>query len=181
MKIIVIINIVFAIVLTSTCFAQVKVGEIKTKKSTYIYEAVKHDKYKRARPGGGLISVEKKNSIPQIYSNPDTKLAYADVLGYTIDKPLTKSIAEVFSKERLKTLGSEKLVIDMYVDSSGKVIFVRYFLFPSSKVITTELESLEDALKKNIHFKLSKSSNGPIAPVTSVVSFDRFYNNKSLW
>jgi hypothetical protein len=181
MKIIKIINVVFAIVLTSTCFAQVKVGEIKTKKSTYVYEPVEHGTYKSVRPGGGLISVVKKNSIPQIYSNSNTKFTPVEVTGYTMDKPLTKSIAEVFSKERLKTLGSEKIIVNMYLDSSGKVISVRYLLYPTSKVVTTELESLEDAIKKNVQVKLSTVPNGAIAPLTSVVRFDKFYSNKSPW
>ena len=181
MKYIRIINVVFAIVLTSTCFAQVKEGEIKTKKSTYVYEIVKHPTYKSSRPEMVTITAVRKNSIPLIYSNSSTKLTRVEVLGYMSDKPLTRSIAEVFSKDRLKTLGSEKILVNMYVDSTGKVISVKYFLDGNSKVITTELESLEDALKRNVQFKLSEAPSGPINPIASVISFDRFYNNISHW
>jgi len=63
------------------------------------------------------------------------------------------SFRQVFSKARLEQLLSERyIMMTLYVSPTGQVLEVRFLLHNNTLLTALELESLENALKKNVVF-----------------------------
>src|SRR5690606_22033705 len=144
--------------------------EVKAQNSTYVYTKLS---------SGRQVLVAKKNSLPSVSSNSSDvrHLSYSE---YTSKKSVSKTIHEVFSDSRLKELLPEKvMLVNMYINNSGRVIAVEYYLNSSTKITAFELEIFENALKRNVSFKLSKddsNSDKVFAPITQSIHFQQVLN-----
>src|SRR5690242_9650346 len=129
------LKITLLILITHSVNAQnSKSVEVRATKSIYIY--------KHTGPGD-VIAIHRKNSI----STDDfktTKLYRLSYFLFTTDKPISKSIFQVFSKPRLEDLKSERLLVNTFLNRSGKITAIEYYLQPDSKITVKELEKLED-------------------------------------
>lgn len=166
------IIVTFLTVSSLTVFAQKSNHpvEVKAEKNIYIY--------KRSNTGA-LTTVHRKNSIPTVYASPNSKLWPISNFEYTSDKPISKSLHEIFSSARLKELSAEFFFLNMYLNRSGKITALEYFIKDNTKITPFELEKLETAIKKNASFNLSKEDRdkaGILAPVQQSISLKKVLN-----
>ena len=89
-----------------------------------------------------------------VYHNKIPKNRNSDI---TIDRKdkadMLISFRQVFSKARLEQLLSERyIMMTLYVSPTGQVLEVRFLLHNNTLLTALELESLENALKKNVVF-----------------------------
>jgi hypothetical protein len=80
----------------------------------------------------------------------------ADNLDFRLVEPniLINSFKRVFSSDRLKQLLPEHgILISCYINSSGKILEVSFILGEKTSVTATEIEALEEQIKKNVMYK----------------------------
>lgn len=117
------------------------ISERKASKSIYVYTS--DTKYSR-------VFVHKKNSIPPEYLKPNLTLKRVDQFSLNNKKSYSKSLFEVFSKERLSELQKSSIAITMYLDMKGNIRSVSFLSSP--EITVYELEKFEESLKKNVSF-----------------------------
>jgi len=149
--------------------------EVKAQNGVYVYTKLS---------SGGQVLVAKKNSIPSVSSN-SSKVRHLSYSEYTAKKPVSKTIYEVFSDSRLKELLPEKvMLVNMYINNSGRVAAVEYYLNSNTEITVFELEKFENALKRNVSFKLSEedsNSDKVFAPITQSIHFQQVLNKTFLY
>lgn len=69
--------------------------EVKAQQNTYVYEGSKTNPK-------SLLGIYRKNSIPSYYLSKDYKIKPLEHYLYTTEKPISKSVYEVFSTKDLK-------------------------------------------------------------------------------
>lgn len=146
--------------------------EVKTQTNTYI---------NRGSTTGtrSLVAVYKKNSIPSVYSTRDLKLYELSRYEYTADKPISKSVFEVFKINRLKELAGEVVIIKMYIDSLGKVLAIEYLINSKSKLTPIELERFEEVIKQKVSFKIPQYEkiSEPLKPVVQSIHISKLLDH----
>lgn len=117
------------------------ISERKASKSIYVYSTdAKHNR----------VVVYKKNSIPSEYLKSNLTLKRVDHFSLKNEKAFSKSLFEVFSKNRLSDLEKSSIAITMYLDMNGNIRSVSFYSSP--EITIYELEKLEESLKKNVAF-----------------------------
>lgn len=66
----------------------------------------------------------------------------------------------------------------MYINDSGKIIAIKYFVNAKTELTPVELEKFEEALKRNVSFNLSKEDDvsGYLAPIIQSIHFEKVLN-----
>jgi hypothetical protein len=103
-------------------------------------------------PGNSIMCVlNSKNTYytkPHNYSNVST-------VQETDRFKLLSSFTNIFDGNRLKQLASESFMqMQIYVNSSGKILEIMFYLKKDTSITATELEALEKMVKNNISFNL---------------------------
>jgi hypothetical protein len=92
---------------------------------------------------------------------------------------LLKSFTQVFNTDRLKQLASESFMqMHIYVNPSGKILEIMFYLKKNTSITATELEALEKTVKNNISFNLKpeETKAGEFFMISQLVKYDKFLN-----
>lgn len=129
--------------------------EKKAIKETYIYKLGDKD---------DPAVVYKKNSIPPRYLGTRLKQKEIDEFKLIDQKSFSKSISEVFSRERLEQLKNSFILLTLYLTESGRIEAISYI--PDPEITVYEIEKLEYALRKNVAFYKFNiiDDNGDVLP-----------------
>ncbi|MDF2430873.1 MAG: hypothetical protein JWP44_504 [Mucilaginibacter sp.] len=123
---------------------------------------------------GGLVVYNNKNSydkkIPKVAPTTITIVGRRDKGG------MLNSFKKVFSNDRLKQLLPENILpMQLYVDSSGGVLEIVFFLNNNTLVKAQELDDLEKAIKANVSLILNpnETKGGDFFAISVVVKYSR--------
>lgn len=134
-------------------------------------------------PNSRYVAVHnQKNTLegktPKVYSGNLTNIKLRN------SKSLLNSFQSVFSTVRLKELLKEDgLSTYFYVNPSGKVLEVTFFLNKNSVVTPLELETLEKSIKKNVVFSLNpeQTKGGDFFTLTKRNKYQEILNGTLKW
>jgi len=109
------------------------------------------------------------NKVPK-NRNPDISVERGDKSG------ILNAFIQVFGDKRLQQLLPERYIqMTFYVNTSGRILEIEFFLDKNTLVTAGELEALEKALKANVWFKLrpSEIKGQDFIDIASGVSYRR--------
>lgn len=89
---------------------------------------------------------------------------------------LLNSFNQTFSNARIRQLLPENgLLINYYVNTTGKVLGVSFLINKNTLLTPTELEKLEESIKKNVDFKLhpEETKGGDFFIITQVAKYSK--------
>ncbi|GAA4104894.1 hypothetical protein [Mucilaginibacter panaciglaebae] len=118
----------------------------------------KRGKYKIDMLADGKMIVSNTNSVyghhvPKV-KNTDFQIETATPQG------LYKAFKEVFKDERLKELTTEpNIAIEIFVSTKGKVEYINFIVKTNTLITAEELEGLEDAIKRNVSYKIKSDQS----------------------
>jgi hypothetical protein len=122
---------------------------------------------------GNLIVFDSKND----YFSKKSKTASANISTVKRkEKAMLTSFLQVFSNERLSQLVPERyLSMVCFVDTSGKVLAITFYLKKNTLVTAQELEELQQSIKTNVSFRLNpeETKGGDFFPIAQIVVYDQ--------
>jgi len=89
---------------------------------------------------------------------------------------LLNSFTQVFNTDRLKQLVSESCMqMHIYVNPSGKILEIMFYLKKNTSITATELEALEKTVKSNISFNLKpeETKAGEFYIISQLVKYNQ--------
>ena len=144
MKNIALVIVIFSINITIVSAQKLKSNSIIKAKSI---------SYKTDTSSFGGMTVENERNVYR------KKMPDPDGINVNIEKSdkvsTINAFKQVFSDVRLHQLKNENITIMYYISSSGKLLEVSFHLDKNTTITAFELEGLEEAIKKDVSFKLS--------------------------
>jgi hypothetical protein len=145
---------------------KIQEGTIKTQSITFFGK----------KAGNRLIEITNKNSTLITDDKPQRELRRFSEVNYTNPNAIWSSFLKVFSKQKLEQLLPENnILINFYIDHTGKVKAVRFLVRSNTLITPVELEKLEKNLKTDVTFLIPKGEDDNIFPITQVVFFEKLY------
>lgn len=113
------------------------------------------------------------NKIPKVAPTAITSVERMD------NKGMLKAFTGVFSDSRIQQLLPERFIqMQCYVNASGQILEIEFYLNKNTLITGAELQALEKAIKHDVIFKLrpQETKGGDFFVIAQAVKFSRVLN-----